>query len=171
VSLVVVIVMALKGPSESGYRVAERYNLENVADPAREELIFGERIDWENSETRRTVKFTNGDVFEHDAITPETVRQAAEAGYLSLDQRFNASPEFRKMVEDAEAVNDVAPESGECRLIGYVVSPNCADCRITIEGGYYDGPVTPEVRDTFKTRFGTGYEFSESDTHLRRWHD
>lgn len=165
------VVMGFNDPSENGYRIAEQYGLENVADPAREELILGETIDWENSEHHGIIRFSAGDVFNHDAITPDTARQAAEAGYLSLDQRFNSSPEFREMVEGAEAVNDVAPESGECRLIGYVVSPNRGDCRVTIEGAYYDGPVTPEVRDTFKTRFGTKYEFSESDTHLRRWHD
>ena len=163
--------MGLKDPSEDGYRVAEQYNLSNVADPAREELILGERIDWDGGDHHGIVRFSAGDVFEHDAITPETARQAAEAGYLSLDQRFNNSPEFREMVEGAESVNDVAPPSGECTLIGYVVSPNRGDCRVTIEGSYYDGPVTPEVRETFKRLFGTGYEFSESDTHLRRWHD
>lgn len=163
--------MGFNDPDTDGYRIADRYDLPNVADPAREELIFGKRVDWDEEASGGIKRFSAGDVFDGDAITPETVREAAEAGYLSLDQTFNAAPTVEHLVESAEEVNDVAPEGGECRLIGYVVSPERADCRITIEGSYYDGPVTPKVRETFKRLFGTGYEFSESDTHLRRWHD
>jgi hypothetical protein len=163
--------MGFNDPDDGGYTIADTYNIPNIADPAREELILGEQVDWGEESTGGLVRFSAGDVFKHDAITPETVREAAEAGYLSLDQTFNAAPSIENLVESAEEVNSVAPEGGECRLIGYVVSPDRADCRITIEGAYYDGHVTPEVRQTFTQLFGTGYEFSESETHLRRWHD
>jgi len=163
--------MVFNDPEMNGYSIADSYNIPNVADPAREELIFGERVDWDEEAFGGTMRFSAGDVFKHDAITPETVREAAKAGYLSLDQTFNAAPSIEYLVESAEEVNRIAPQNGECRLIGYVVSPDRADCRITIEGSYYDGPVNSEVRQTFTQLFGTEYEFSESNTHLRRWHD
>jgi hypothetical protein len=163
--------MGFNNPETDDYSITDRYNIPNVANPSREELIFGERVDWDEETSGGIMQFSAGDVFKHDAITPETVREAAEAGYLSLDQTFNAAPRIENLVESAEEVNRIAPEGGECRLIGYVVSPDRVDCRITIEGSYYGGPVTSEVRQTFTQLFGTGYEFSESDTHLRRWHD
>lgn len=159
--------------SEVGYRFEEQFdNITDVADERRLEILFdGDVPDWEEDGMGGIVRFSYGSLGFGNPVHPSTIRWLAEEGYLSMEQHFNASPTVRQMVEGAEAVNRVAPETGVCRLIGYAVSPERADCRITVEGSYYHGPVTDDVEEAFKREFGTGYEFSESDTHLRRWND
>jgi len=167
------VMSTLDDPEDVGYRFEEQFeNINGVAGKRRLEILFdGKMPEFGEDGRGGIVRFSYGSLGYGNPVAPETIRWLADEGYLSLEQQFNASPTVREMVRGAERVNSIAPETGTCRLIGYVVTPERSDCRITVEGSYYHGPVTTEVREEFKSAFGTGYEFSESDTHLRRWHD
>lgn len=168
----------------NGYRFADDYGLE--IDPEREQIIFGETLDWGHPHETSLSDDAVGQLARFTASYPESgegspisvddAERLIFRDYLSPEQRFNDAPAVQQLIDSAKAVNEVAPEDGECRLIGYVVTPKRTDSRVTIEGAVYQGPVEEgdDVHVTFMRQFGTGYEYSESfgdDGLLRRWHD
>ena len=156
----------------SEYTLEAQYDsIEDVASEERLKILFGGSIPSDEEWSGGIIRFSNSPLSPYPPVHPSIIRRLDREGYLSLEQQFNNSPTIGQMVTGAEAVNSVSPPDGICRMIGYAVSPERFDCRITVEGAIYQGPVTDSVRDTFTDQFGTGYEFSESDTHLRRWHD
>ena len=156
----------------NNYKLEDEFkNVNNVANSERMEIVFGEDIpDWEDS-LGGVFRFAKGDYAQGDPLSVDKVELLEEKGFISFKQYHNYAPSIGELVEKAENINKIAPDDGECRLIGYVVPPERNDCRITVEGARYDGKVTELISKAFKEEFGTGYEFSESDNHLRRWHD
>lgn len=156
--------------AKEGYTLQEQYdNITDVSDPIREKVLMGEPVDWDNS-SGGVVHFAESEFTDHGPVRTGVIQALERGGFLSFEQSHNQAPTIGEFVERAEELNDMFGH-GRARLIGYIVTPDRHDCRITVTGVRWDGEVTDDVRREFVDRFGTGYEFHEGDDYLRRWHD
>jgi hypothetical protein len=133
-------------------------------DSKREEIIFGETKDWENS---------LGGIYRFDkenALDPETLEKLVVEGYADPNEQQNASPEIQELLnfgKEIEAIFDV-----QVKYEGYVVSPNRRDARVSIDTILVEGKDIPdEVKDAFRTEFRRADSYSESDEELFAWWD
>lgn len=125
-------------------------------DAEREELVFGERIDWEE---------TDGGIRRFRGLDAETGQRLIADGYLDPEMRQNNSPVAGEIVA-------FALEHGGT-LDGYMVSPNRSDARVSIEGLSIPAQQsTAETIAAFATKFRHADEFRTSTEHgCRCWFD
>lgn len=172
--------MARDQTKPESYRVAARHGF--AVDREREEIIFGETIDWsENS--GGTASFDDSSYAGRDGITLGTLKELREKNYIGGEQRQNASPTVDEFIEHGETmVEDFGIDPDDVRFIGYVVSPYRDDARISIEGMYVKstGDSTfGKLDHYFGRHFGhpndDHYQWLDGERNLRGevsvWHD
>jgi hypothetical protein len=124
----------------------------------REQIVFGESVNWGEDST--------GGVAHFDDLKPEEARTLMDAGEIYPEGRQNYSPTMKEFVEFMESVDD-----HDIRAIGYMVSPNRDDERITIEGLMVDETISRDLLFRFIEKFRDADEFTAMDDYLRCWYD
>lgn len=144
--------------------------LDLETDDRREQLIFGEPIDWDAEDQNSTELF--GDYYDGTAIEVETARTLIEEGYVDPEFRQNYSPQFGEMVEwgeKTEAEYDVTVS-----FEGYVISPHRPDARIsftTIVVDANEGDLERALIAELGETFGDADEANIGEDHADFWWD
>lgn len=89
--------------------------------PRREQIVFGEAIDWENDAFGGVHQFQ---------IDVETAQQCIDEGYLDPNETQNASPTAHELVTFGSYLEGAYKV--DVNLQGYMVSPQRRDSRISI---------------------------------------
>lgn len=139
-------------------------------DAGREEIVFGERIEW-SERTGGIARFDTGDsdYLDGGPIAPATGRELLDQNYLAPDDRQNAAPTAEELVEFTEDLLEQHPDCG-VGLIGYVVSPERSDARISIEG-FAVKDASPGLVGQIDARFDADEMFPHGSFDYRVWWD
>ena len=120
--------------------------MENSAANERELLIFGRAYDPEN--------YKYGGINRFEFMDPATAKDLIRRGFLDPEETQNWSPTAKEFV-------DFCHDYGSgWTLHGYVVSPERADCRVTIEGISCDRDLDRQEIVDFVEMFRGADEFS-----------
>lgn len=151
----------------------------------REQLVFGRTLDWEEDKTfgggGSVAKFAGVEEPPSHAtgtgITLGTLQVLLDAGHVDPDSRQNGSPTASEFVSIGQKIQTRWPDV-ELRYIGYMVSTDRPDTRITIEGFEVEPSSGCElsrdlqlyVRETFDHYRGPN-ELTVEPDYVRIWYD
>lgn len=126
----------------------------------REKIIFNEKIDWN---TDRNF----GGMMRFDNLDLCRLIQLFSGNFINPDDDQNGSPTAKEFLNFMLRWRDY-PITAH----GYVISPNRADYRTTIEGlnlNYTE--ISHELREEFYKYFTAADEFCAQDNRLYCWYD
>lgn len=128
----------------------------DVAD-RRDQILFGENFN--------RAKYPGG-IRHFNDLTTLQVNQLKDLGLLDLNDSQNDSPTMGEMIDFLKA-----RETDGWYVIGYCVSPERSDFRVTFEGiGKSTPPSKQDIID-FTTLFRWADEFYVNNEGLRCWYD
>ena len=141
----------------------------------RDEIIFGKPLPWfsENDDEWEMRKksgsfdingLTLGGISHFENLTLDKIKVLLEKDFIEGEECQNHSPstnEFVKFVEKYPQIN----------FIGYAVSPERDDYRVTITGLVCKIGVTEKLISEFESIFGNADEITVKKNYLRCWYD
>jgi hypothetical protein len=121
----------------------------------RDTIIFGEPVDW------TTVK---GSCPRFEGVGLDKLKELVDKDFVDLEDAQNCAPTYGEIVEFIKQYPEITAH-------GYIVSPNRADYRVTLEGVEYSGAISQELRKDFIDMFRKADDFICDREKLFCWYD
>lgn len=122
----------------------------------RDEIIFGEEVDWNGGVVGGHKPFKK--------LTVEKLEELIEGNFIDIAGKQNNSPTAQQFLEFMKQHSGTTAH-------GYAISPLRDDYRVTIEGVESWGVNDTEVQLTFTRQFRHANDLKVTATHLYCWYD
>jgi hypothetical protein len=132
---------------------------------ARDRIIFGEVVDWENR------RYPPGVCERFDNLDVAAIEQLIQLGFMKPQQTMNSTPTVQALLDFARSVQ---AQGCSFHFEGFAFDPRCPySDRVALEGIHYEGNYPADVGLAF-AKFVTPYhpdEFTLEANSLRAWWD